>query len=115
MSCEDFDQADAKADQSLRKAHMQSCKRFIYIVFDLITASCASVFQNHWEKLWENMYPPILRVHLKKDKPRTYVMILVRLFVCFLLIFFVNAYAMGTHLNCMDKSMQFKRNTGCNL
>ena len=28
-------------------------------------------------------------------------------FVCFL-IFFVKAYVMGTHLNCIDKSLQFK-------
>ena len=24
------------------------------------------------------------------------------------LIFFINAYVVGTHLNCIDKSMQFK-------
>ena len=26
----------------------------------------------------------------------------------FFLIFFINAYVVGTHLNCIDKSMQFK-------
>ena len=26
----------------------------------------------------------------------------------FFLIFFIKAYTVGTHLNCMDKSMQFK-------
>ena len=41
------------------------------------------------------MYLP--RVHLKKDQERTYLMI-----------FFVKAYVVGTHLNCIDKSMQFK-------
>ena len=35
-------------------------------------------------------------------------MMLMRFFVCFLMIFFVKAYGMGTHLNCIDKSMQFK-------
>ena len=49
--------------------------------------------------------------------------------VCvFVLIFFMKAYAVGTHLTCIDKSMQFKRApttylynvadnkyTGCNL
>ena len=28
--------------------------------------------------------------------------------VLFFLIFFLKAYVMGTHLNCIDKSMQFK-------
>ena len=29
--------------------------------------------------------------------------------LCFLfLIFFIKAYVVGTHLNCIDKSMQFK-------
>ena len=27
--------------------------------------------------------------------------------ICFL-IFFIKAYVVGTHLNCIDKSMQFK-------
>ena len=30
------------------------------------------------------------------------------MFLCFSLIFFIKAYAVGTHLNCIDKSMQFK-------
>ena len=31
------------------------------------------------------------------------------MFLCFLfLIFFIKAYVVGTHLNCIDKSMQFK-------
>ena len=29
-------------------------------------------------------------------------------FVCFFLSFFMKAYVVGTHLNCIDKSMQFK-------
>ena len=34
-----------------------------------------------------------------------YVMILC---CCFFLIVFIRAYVVGTHLNCIDKSMQFK-------
>ena len=29
-------------------------------------------------------------------------------FFCFFLIFYIKAYVVGTHLNCIDKSMQFK-------
>ena len=28
--------------------------------------------------------------------------------IFFFLIFFIKAYVVGTHLNCIDKSMQFK-------
>ena len=31
------------------------------------------------------------------------------MFMRFFLIFFIKAYVVGTHLNCIDKSMQFKR------
>ena len=73
------------------------------------------------------MYLPILRVHLKTDKRMTYQIMLARdlrvcvcvllllffvFFVFFLLFFFLisfmKAYAVDTHLNCIDKSMQFK-------
>ena len=42
---------------------------------------------------------------------KTYLTMLIRCFCVFLffLIFFMKAYAVGTHLNCIDKSMQFKR------
>ena len=42
---------------------------------------------------------------LKKDQRKTCLMILMGFF----LIFFIKAYVVGTHLNCMDKSMQFKK------
>ena len=29
-------------------------------------------------------------------------------YAIFFLIFFIKAYVVGTHLNCIDKSMQFK-------
>ena len=59
------------------------------------------------------MYPPILRVYFKKLSAKdlsndAYVM-----FLCFFLFFFLivitKAYVVGTHLNCIDKLMQFKR------
>ena len=60
----------------------------------------------------KNMYLPILKVHLKKTKKtakdlsnNAYMMF----FICFFfLIFFIKAYVVGTHLDCVDKSMQFK-------
>ena len=39
-----------------------------------------------------------LRVHFKKDQQHTYLMMFRR----FYLIFFIKAYAVGTHLNCID-------------
>ena len=47
-----------------------------------------------------------LRAHLRKRSAKV-------LFddvnaFCFLLIFCIKAFAVGTHLNCIDKSMQFK-------
>ena len=41
----------------------------------------------------------------------TYLMVLTRcffFFYSFFLIFFLKAYVLGTHLNCIDKSLQFK-------
>ena len=45
----------------------------------------------------------LLRIHYKKDQKRTYLMIM-----RFFLTFFTKAYVVGTHLNCIDLSMQFK-------
>ena len=47
------------------------------------------------------MYLPILTLHFKKIKEQ--------LFVLFIfVIFFIKAYVVGTHLNFIDLSMQFK-------
>ena len=46
----------------------------------------------------------LLRIHYKKDQKRTCLMMTMRFF----LTFFTRAYVMGTHLNCIDLSMQFK-------
>ena len=46
----------------------------------------------------------LLRIHYKKIRKRTYLMMIMWLF----LIFFIKAYVVGTHLNCIDNSMQFK-------
>ena len=40
----------------------------------------------------------LLRIHYKKDQKRTYLMMTMRIF----LTFFTKAYAVGTHLNCID-------------
>ena len=73
------------------------------------------------------MFLPILRVHLKEKRSAKdssnddYAIFL----CCFIfVIFFIKAYVLGIHLNCIDKSMQFKwvptifafkTYTGCNL
>ena len=44
----------------------------------------------------------------KKKQQRTYLMMLILCFVFFFLIFVIKAYVVGTQLNCIDKSMQFK-------
>ena len=44
-------------------------------------------------------------IPIKDDQKRTYLMMIMRFFF---LIFFIKAYVVGTHLNCIDKSMQFK-------
>ena len=46
----------------------------------------------------------LLRIHYKKYQKRTYLMMIMRFF----LIFFIKAYVVGTHLNCINKLMQFK-------
>ena len=46
----------------------------------------------------------LLRIHYKKDQKGTYLMMTMPFF----LIFLIKAYVVGTHLNCIDKSMQFK-------
>ena len=49
------------------------------------------------------------RIHYKKDQKRMYLMMIMRVFFFFFfLIFFIKAYVVGTHLNCIDKLMQFK-------
>ena len=72
---------------------------------------------------------PILRVHFKKKKKRSVKDLSNDAYaifcgVFFFVIFFIKAYVMGTHLICIDKSMQFKwvpttfafkKYTGCNL
>ena len=52
------------------------------------------------------MYPPILRVHLNNSARDLFNNAYMMFF--FLLIFCIKAYVVGTHLNCIDKSMQFK-------
>ena len=66
---------------------------------------------------------------LKNYQRSTYQMMPMQCFCFFFfLIFFIKAYVVGTHLNCIDKSMQFKwvpttyaflkknrKYTGCNL
>ena len=49
------------------------------------------------------MYLPT-KDHYKKDQKRNYLMMIMQFF----LIFFIKAYVVDTHLNCIDKSMQFK-------
>ena len=46
----------------------------------------------------------LLRIHIKKDQKRTYLMMTMRFF----LTFFIKAYVVSTHLNCIDLSMQLK-------
>ena len=46
----------------------------------------------------------LLRIHYKKDQKRTYLMMTMPFF----LNFFTKAYVVGTHLNCIDLSVQFK-------
>ena len=57
------------------------------------------------------IYLPILWVQLKKSSTKdlsndAYPMFFVLLF--FFLIFFIKTYVVGTHLNCINKSMQFR-------
>ena len=49
----------------------------------------------------------ILRVHLKLIN-EGHQMMLMPCYCDFFLIFSIRAYVVGTHLNCIDKSMQFK-------
>ena len=56
-----------------------------------------------------------LRIHYKKDQKRTYLMMTMPFF----LIFFIKAYVVGTHLNCIDNISLYKevnkRYTDCHL
>ena len=72
-------------------------------VFDLITARCAQIFQ----KTGKNLYPPILRALLKRSVMNPSNDAYVMFFFSFI-IFFIKAYVVGIHLNCIDESMQFK-------
>ena len=55
------------------------------------------------------MYPRILRVRLNKDQGKDSSKDAYATAFCFLfLISFIIAYVVGTHLNCIEKSMQFK-------
>ena len=59
----------------------------------------------------------LLRIHYKSDQKRTYLIMIMRFFLIFFIKAYVvgthlncidEAYVVGTHLNCIDKSMQFK-------
>ena len=58
------------------------------------------------------MYLPILKLHFKKKKKNAKDLSnnadAMFLYVFFFLIFFIKAYVVGTHLNCIHKSMRFK-------
>ena len=54
------------------------------------------------------MYPPILRVHLKRSVKDLSNDSFAMFFVLFYSDFLYKAYVVVTHLNCIDKSMQFK-------
>ena len=41
---------------------------------------------------------------IKKDQKKTYLMIIMQFFSDF---YFIKEYVVGTHLNCIDKLMQF--------
>ena len=47
----------------------------------------------------------------KKDRQKSHQMMLMQCFcvIVFFPIFLIKAYAVGIHLNCIDKSMQFKQ------
>ena len=75
------------------------------------------------------MYPPILRVHLKTDQRKTYILLFNNAYAMFgvvfffLLIIFIKAYVVGTHLSCIDKGTHNiclykevdRKYTDCNL
>ena len=58
------------------------------------------------------MYPPTKKNALKRSANDlsncVYAMFWVCVCVCMCVFFFMKAYVVGTHLNCIDKSMQFK-------
>ena len=78
---------------------------YTYAVFDLITAPCAQVLSQLLGKLVVKYVSTYTKGTLKKDQRRAYLMILMR---CFYSDFLYKAYVVATHLNCIDKSMQFK-------
>ena len=52
------------------------------------------------------MYQPILRAHLKKRSGKDLLNDVYAMFLCFS--DFIKVYVVGTHLNCINKLMQFK-------
>ena len=65
-------------------------------------------FSKLQEKLMVKYISTYTKGILKKDQERSYLMMLVRCLCGVYLIFFIKAYVVDTHLNCIDKSMQFK-------
>ena len=79
--------------------------RKIFTVFDLITALCVKVFKNYREHSAVVKYVSTCSGYtIKKSQKRPCLMIIMHFF----LILFIKAYVVGTHLNCIDLSMQFK-------
>ena len=79
-------------------------RMLILTVFDLITTY---IYFKNTGKMY-NVYLYILRVHLKKWLANDISNDAYEMFVCCFLCFFLKTYVVGTHLNCIDKSMQFK-------
>ena len=59
-------------------------------------------------KLVVKYVPTYIKGTLKKKLQKTYQIMLMRCFCMFFFNFLYKAYVVGTHLNCIDKSMQFK-------
>ena len=76
-------------------------------VLDLNTARCNYGFQNYWENLSVKYASnkDTLKERLAEHFMRGLLMMLTQYLF---LIVFINAYAAGTHLNCLDLSRQFK-------
>ena len=78
-----------------------------------LLSHCALRFFKITGKTFGKICIHLLRVHFKNDEQRTYLIcscisFLYSFFFCFVLIFFIKVYVVGTHLNCINKSMQFK-------
>ena len=57
------------------------------------------------KKTFDKLCVCLLKVHFKKTLAKD---LFDDVYAIFFLIFFIKAYAVGTHLNCIDLSMQFK-------